>query len=117
MSESSPLQASRTLLRDTSKQGDNQKPKITTVQVKVFGRVQGVFYRSSLKNEAERLSVTGWTRNLPDGSVEALLQGDEPSVQRMINWCHIGPRNARVDSVTVSSLPSSAAYRNFVILS
>lgn len=100
---------------DLEENKDDGELKIITVQVVVGGKVQGVSFRSSLKNLADGLSVTGWTRNLPDGTVEALLQGDETQVRKVIDWCHTGPRSARVDSVKESSLYEKKIYRNFMV--
>lgn len=89
---------------------------ITTVSVRIYGIVQGVFYRSSLKDEADRLFVKGWTRNLPDGSVEALLQGPNSKVQKVLDWCKTGPRNAQVDSVKISTVDTETVHHDFEIL-
>jgi acylphosphatase len=93
------------------------KAKLTTIQLVVSGKVQGVFFRSSLKSVADELSVTGWTRNLVDGTVEALLQGNENQVRKVIDWCQVGPRNARVNSVKETPVDEPRIYRNFVVLS
>ena len=69
--------------------------------VLITGRVQGVGYRFSTREQAEDLSVNGWVRNLPDGRVEAVFEGIEAVVQEMIKWCHIGPRGAWVKDVAV----------------
>jgi acylphosphatase len=65
----------------------------------VVGKVQGVFFRQSARLEAQRLSVRGWARNLPDGSVEVLAQGAAAAVEALREWLHRGPGKARVDSV------------------
>lgn len=70
-----------------------------TRQIRVSGRVQGVGYRFALRDEAQRLGVQGWVRNRADGSVEALLQGDDAAVTALIAWAGRGPRAARVDAV------------------
>lgn len=67
----------------------------------IYGKVQGVYFRWSTREEARRLGVTGWVRNRPDGSVEALFQGPTEAVQAMLAWCGHGPSNARVDNVQV----------------
>ncbi|MPZ13471.1 MAG: acylphosphatase [Chloroflexi bacterium] len=67
----------------------------------VRGYVQGVFYRASLKQQADMRNVHGWVRNRLDGSVEAVLQGSEDALRAVLNWSQVGPRGARVDSVDV----------------
>ena len=68
----------------------------------VHGRVQGVWFRASTKDEADRLGVTGWVRNLPDGSVEAVFEGDKKKVEEVVGWCHRGPSGANVSNVEIS---------------
>ncbi len=70
-------------------------------QIYVSGRVQGVFFRSSLQGEALRLGVAGWVRNLNDGRVEALFEGDSNKVDEMIEFCKNGPPSAIVKKVEV----------------
>jgi acylphosphatase len=65
----------------------------------VHGRVQGVFFRDTCRREAQAAGVGGWVRNLPDGSVEALFEGSEDAVRRMLDWVQHGPRYARVELV------------------
>jgi acylphosphatase len=77
-------------------------------QIRVTGRVQGVGYREALRAEALRLGVTGWVRNRADGSVEALLQGDEGALQRLIDWARRGPPAARVEGFDESAPDPSA---------
>ncbi len=71
----------------------------TAVDVVVTGHVQGVFFRASMRDQAERLGVTGWVRNHPDGSVRAHLEGPAAAVEDLVAWCADGPPNARVDEV------------------
>jgi acylphosphatase len=70
-------------------------------RVVVHGLVQGVFFRDTIRRHADRRGVAGWVRNNPDGSVEAVFEGDEEAVERLIEVCREGPRGARVDSVDV----------------
>lgn len=67
----------------------------------IEGRVQGVFFRAHTKEKAEELGLKGWVRNLPDGRVEAVFEGEKTSIEKMIAWCHVGPPLARVDKVEV----------------
>ncbi|MCD6147602.1 MAG: acylphosphatase [Thermoplasmata archaeon] len=67
----------------------------------VSGRVQGVWFRASTRDKAEELSLNGWVRNLPDGRVEAVFEGDDRAVEEMVEWCRHGPPMARVDTVDI----------------
>ncbi len=68
----------------------------------ISGRVQGVFYRASCRREAEARGLAGWVRNLPDGRVEALLQGPKAAVEEMVAWCYRGPEEAAVSAIDVT---------------
>ena len=70
-------------------------------RVFVRGRVQGVWFRESCREQAVARGVTGWVRNLMDGRVEVVLVGPEAAVDRVVQWCHQGPPRARVDGVEV----------------
>jgi len=78
-----------------------------TRRLVITGRVQGVWYRESMRQAAERLGVAGWVRNLGDGSVEAVVQGDDPAVEALVAWAWQGPPAARVDNVAVSAVEGS----------
>jgi acylphosphatase len=67
----------------------------------VRGRVQGVFFRAETRARAQSLGVAGWVRNTPDGSVEAVFEGDPDRVDSMVEWCRRGPAGAVVDEVEV----------------
>ena len=73
------------------------------VRVRVAGRVQGVFYRTSCASRARELGLGGSVRNLPDGRVEAVFEGPDAAVDQMVTWCRIGPELAVVDAVEVVS--------------
>jgi acylphosphatase len=70
-------------------------------KVRLYGRVQGVFFRQWSVHQARELGVAGWVRNAPDGSVEAYLTGDEQAVAAMIEQLRQGPRDARVEDVAI----------------
>ncbi len=70
-----------------------------TIMVNITGRVQGVGFRIATVRHAHMLGITGWVRNAPDGSVDALLQGPHDQVDRMLSWLHVGPPAARVAQV------------------
>ena len=65
----------------------------------ITGRVQGVFFRAYTRDAAQLIGVTGWVRNLPDGRVEAVFEGDLDKVERMIEWCREGSPMSRIASV------------------
>jgi acylphosphatase len=70
-------------------------------RVVVHGLVQGVFFRDTCRREARAAGVAGWVRNRPDGTVEAVFEGPEEAVRRMVDWCRRGPMYADVDRVEV----------------
>ena len=76
-------------------------------RVVVHGRVQGVFFRDSTRDEAEGAGVAGWVRNRDDGSVEAVFEGSADAVERLVEWCRSGPRRADVDGVDESDEESA----------
>jgi acylphosphatase len=71
----------------------------TRAHVFVSGRVQGVFYRATTREQACERGVDGWVRNLDDGRVEAVFEGPEDAVREIVEWCHEGSSRARVDDV------------------
>jgi acylphosphatase len=83
--------------------------------IRVHGRVQGVYFRQTTAQEANRLGVRGWVRNLPDGDVEALIEGPPEDVDRLIAWCHHGPPAARVDDVSVSWEAATGQFTGFSV--
>jgi acylphosphatase len=89
-------------------------PKVRA-HVYISGRVQGVFFRDSTRHLARRYGVAGWVRNLPDGRVEAVFEGEKDAVQRLIDWCHQGPPGARVDRVDVEWQEYTGAFTDFTV--
>lgn len=69
------------------------------------GRVQGVFFRAETRSRAASLGLSGWVRNNPDGTVEAVFEGPQERVEAMVAWCRHGPPDARVDSVETTWEP------------
>ena len=86
------------------------------VRIFVSGKVQGVFFRQALKVMAKKNSVHGWVQNLKDGRVEAVLEGSEESVSRLIEWAHGGPANARVQDVEIRNEKFSGEFSKFDVL-
>jgi acylphosphatase len=72
-------------------------------RVVVQGHVQGVFFRETTRRRAQAAGVSGWARNLPDGTVETVFEGDREAVERLVQFVREGPRGARVDWVDVVS--------------
>ncbi|MGI8685460.1 MAG: acylphosphatase [Acidimicrobiales bacterium] len=70
-------------------------------RVLVDGRVQGVFFRESCRRQAEAAGVAGWARNLDDGRVEVVVEGEAEAVERVVAWCRTGPGHAVVTSLQV----------------
>ncbi|OGQ86479.1 MAG: hypothetical protein A2464_03755 [Deltaproteobacteria bacterium RIFOXYC2_FULL_48_10] len=86
------------------------------IRVKVMGRVQGVYFRAGTKNEADRLGLKGWVRNQPDGSVEAVFEGEPATVFQMADWCRKGPSPAQVDQVQAETQKTVSGFTSFDIL-
>jgi len=85
------------------------------VHLTIRGRVQGVYFRASAAYEAQNLGLTGWVRNCPDGSVEAVAEGDKNKIENLIAWCRRGPRGAQVESVDVGWLRFRREFQDFRI--
>jgi acylphosphatase len=83
--------------------------------VVVRGRVQGVWYRGSMQEEAERAGLTGWVRNRPDGTVEAEIEGEREDVDALIAWARRGPPGARVSDVSVDWVAPTGARDGFAV--
>lgn len=87
----------------------------TRAHVFVTGTVQGVYFRQNTKQEADQCGVRGWVRNLPDGRVEAVFEGDDASVNEVIKWCHAGPPKAKVTDVSVKFEGYAGEFPDFTI--
>lgn len=83
----------------------------------VSGIVQGIFFRSNTRFEANKRNVTGWVRNLPDGKVEAIFEGEKNDVDELIKYCKEGPPRARVMNVEVYWEKYSGEFKKFSICS
>jgi len=86
-----------------------------SVHIKITGDVQGVFFRVYAQEKAQELGITGWVANESDGSVSVVAEGPENKVNELIDWCHGGPSNARVEKVEVKEMPYSGEYEDFSI--
>ena len=81
----------------------------------ISGRVQGVFFRMETKRAADKHAVCGWVRNLPDGRVEAVFEGDKESVEAVLKWCGHGPSHASVTHVDVRRQDYTGEFEIFDI--
>lgn len=93
----------------------NDAGALTGVQLKISGRVQGVYFRASAVQQAATLRLTGWVRNCDDGSVEAVAEGPRTKLEEFIAWCRVGPPGARVSQVEVRWQTAENSFRAFTI--
>ena len=85
------------------------------VQIKaiISGKVQGVFYRFETKNSAAKLGIKGYVKNLPNGSVEAVFEGESSIVNQMLDWCNKGPSAARVENIQTEKIDILSNFETF----
>ena len=86
-----------------------------TIHLLIKGRVQGVFYRASARAAAERLHISGWVKNTPEGHVEVLASGEQERLDQFVEWCRKGPERAVVSEVIVHEA-AQAHFKDFSIL-
>ena len=86
---------------------------MSALHLHIYGRVQGVGFRESMRRQAERLGINGWVHNCADGSVETVIAGDETAIAAMLNWCHAGPPLAQVRKV--EHMVTDAHFSGFII--
>lgn len=82
-------------------------------RLRIFGHVQGVFFREAMRQRAEQLKVTGWVRNRTDGTVEALVQGEPFAVETLTDWARRGPPAARLDRVEIEAADDEPRHTIF----
>ena len=90
--------------------------ELAAVQVIISGRVQGVFFRAETRKAAETRHLSGYVRNMPDRTVEALFQGRRPDIDDMLDWCRKGSPLSDVDRVTTRKIVPSQDLTGFEIL-
>ncbi|MBI2560008.1 MAG: acylphosphatase [Planctomycetes bacterium] len=88
---------------------------IVRAHVYVEGMVQGVFFRAGTVDKARSLNIVGWVRNCPDGSVEAVFEGKKDVVEKIVNWCRVGPSGAIVRNVDVNWEEPTGEFKTFSI--
>lgn len=87
------------------------------IHVYIYGKVQGVCYRQGTFYQAVELGLKGWVRNLTNGAVEAVFEGDESSVEKMLAWCKEGPVMAKVSHMEIDRQPCLDSFDDFKIKS
>jgi acylphosphatase len=92
----------------------NHNKKIR-VHLHISGKVQGVYFRHNTRVVASRHNVTGWVRNLEDGRLEVVLEGDEVDVGDVIKWCRIGPPEAKVEHVNIQYENYTGEFNEFKV--
>ena len=85
------------------------------VHIFVSGRVQGVFFRAETKSKAHIHNLSGWVRNLQDGRVETVFEGEEEDVEKMAAWCKMGPDYASVQNIEIHEEPVTGEFDSFTI--
>ena len=85
------------------------------VHLIITGRVQGVWYRSYTKDKAQKIGLTGWIRNLENGDVEAIFEGEEKAIEEMIVWCYSGSPLAEIDDIQTMYEKFSDEFEEFTI--
>ncbi len=85
------------------------------VHLVVRGRVQGVFYRATTQEKAIELGLAGWVRNRADGAVEVVAEGDREGLEKLVEWCRVGPERAQVTDVDISWESYTGEFREFTI--
>ena len=85
------------------------------IRIYISGLVQGVFFRAATRRAATELNLTGWVRNMEDGRVEAVLEGADADVEKMLAWCKVGPPAAKVEKVTTAEEHYTGGFTDFSI--
>ena len=86
------------------------------IRIIVTGKVQGVFFRQTLKVKAKKNEIFGWVKNLQDGRVETILEGNEENIRILVEWAHSGPANAIVENVEIHNEKFDDEFRKFDVL-
>lgn len=88
----------------------------TRAHIKIIGLVQGVFFRASAMRKARTLGITGWIRNLDDGSLEIIVEGELSIIDNFIAWCKFGPPNAKVERIHIQFESPKDEFNDFRII-
>lgn len=87
--------------------------KIVRAHLYISGIVQGVFFRTNTQDIARSLNLIGWVRNLRDGRVEIIIEGQKDTIEQFIQWCHKGPPGATVDNVEIEWMNATNEFKDF----
>ncbi len=87
-----------------------------SLHIKIYGKVQGVFFRVEARRKALELGISGNVRNMPDGSVEVLASGEEKNLKELLKWCYNGPKGAKVERAEFEWLKNEKTFDNFEIM-
>ena len=93
----------------------NNSENMAAAHIFVSGRVQGVFYRAGTRECALKHHLTGWVRNLSDGRVEAMLEGEKENIEKVIEWCRSGPPAAAPSGLDIEWLKYSGSFTDFAL--
>lgn len=85
------------------------------VSIKIYGKVQGVFFRDSSRAEAEMLGLFGFAKNEDEGTVRIVAEGDDVNLKKFIEWCKYGPDHAEVEKTEITWLPPTGEFQSFLI--
>lgn len=85
------------------------------IVLKIYGKVQGVFFRDTSRIKAQELSLVGWVKNAPEGTVEILAEGEDKNLRNFIEWCKYGPDHAEVEKVDIRWEEPASQFKDFVI--
>jgi acylphosphatase len=99
------------------KKKENKDSKNEKIRAHIFvsGKVQGVFFRENTCKKAEKLGVTGWVKNLRDGRVEGVFEGEKPAVEKMVNWARKGPIWAKIEALNITWEDYTGEFKDFEI--
>lgn len=90
--------------------------KLFRIHLNIYGKVQDVFFRAGCVREARLLGLTGWVKNLPDGSVELVAEGESKNLERFLDWCGKGPEKAIVKNIRKEWGDAEGEFDNFKII-
>lgn len=85
------------------------------IVLKIYGKVQGVFFRDGSRRKAKELNLFGWARNEPDGTVQVVAEGEEKDLKELIEWCQNGSDHAKVEKVDIQWLEPTGQFNDFTI--